>query len=220
MPLTVAGLVTQTDYTFTVVAHYEDGSTVSATTGELGFYDVVETFYEPMTQPNNTIFTGAFTATTLRRCRVKPCRFAHGGDDRVPDGHGIARTPAFIGCDEPGWHQWAARHDIRAGDDRYVHWRWLCTRGNSVLRASKGTPNNHNAYAMIFVNTQDRNDRARAGSNRQASLRGLHHQGNDDVELHDGNDGCRLRQYWHHGWLPHFRSHHQALAVSALFCSL
>ncbi|HVP68039.1 MAG TPA: fibronectin type III domain-containing protein [Anaeromyxobacteraceae bacterium] len=60
-PITVSGLAPKTAYTYSVTASNAHGGSAAATTGALSFYSVVETFYEPMTQPNNTIFTGAFT---------------------------------------------------------------------------------------------------------------------------------------------------------------
>jgi hypothetical protein len=60
-PITLTGLTPQTAYTYAVVATSADGSSAPATTGALRFYSVVETFREPMTQPNDTIFTGTFT---------------------------------------------------------------------------------------------------------------------------------------------------------------
>jgi len=60
-PITITGLTPQTAYTYSVVAANSDGISAPATSGLLSFYSVVETFNEPMTQPNNTIFTGTFT---------------------------------------------------------------------------------------------------------------------------------------------------------------
>jgi hypothetical protein len=60
-PLTLTGLTPATAYTYSVVATNGDGSSSPATTGLLRFYSIVETFHEPMTQPNDTIFTGTFT---------------------------------------------------------------------------------------------------------------------------------------------------------------
>jgi len=60
-PITLNGLTPKTAYTYSVTAANGSGSSAAATTGALSFYAVVETFYEPMTQPNNTIFTGTFT---------------------------------------------------------------------------------------------------------------------------------------------------------------
>lgn len=60
-PLTLTGLTPQSAYTYSVVATNSAGKSAPATTGLLSFYAVVETFHEPMTQPNNTVFSGTFT---------------------------------------------------------------------------------------------------------------------------------------------------------------
>jgi hypothetical protein len=66
-PITVTGLAPSTSYTFEVVAHSAAGVSAPATTGLLGFYGVVATFHEPMTQPNDTVFTGTFTFDATAR---------------------------------------------------------------------------------------------------------------------------------------------------------
>ena len=60
-PITLTGLTPRTAYTYSVVATSGAGSSAPSTTGLLRFYSVVETFHEPMTQPNDSIFTGTFT---------------------------------------------------------------------------------------------------------------------------------------------------------------
>ncbi|MFT3914643.1 MAG: fibronectin type III domain-containing protein [Anaeromyxobacteraceae bacterium] len=60
-PITVTDLESGTAHTFTVVANNDTGPSAAATTGALRFFGVVATFTEPMTQPNDTVFTGAFT---------------------------------------------------------------------------------------------------------------------------------------------------------------
>jgi len=60
-PILITGLTPQTAYTYSVVAANDAGDSAPATTGTLRFYSVVETFHEPMTQPNDSIFTGTFT---------------------------------------------------------------------------------------------------------------------------------------------------------------
>jgi hypothetical protein len=60
-PIMVTGLAPQTAYTYSVVATNGAGASAPTTTDPLRFYSIVETFHEPMTQPNDTIFTGTFT---------------------------------------------------------------------------------------------------------------------------------------------------------------
>jgi hypothetical protein len=61
-PITVSCPSVCTGYTFTVIAANSVGNSVpSAPTDVITNYSVTETFYEPMTQPDNTIFTGSFT---------------------------------------------------------------------------------------------------------------------------------------------------------------
>lgn len=65
-PILVTGLVPRAGYTFTVGVTTGSGS-ASTSTGLLRFYSVVETFHEPMTQPNDTVFTGSFTYDVTNR---------------------------------------------------------------------------------------------------------------------------------------------------------
>lgn len=61
-PISVSCPTPCTDYGFTVTASNSIGTgTVSPTADVLTNYDVVTTFFEPDTQPNDTIFTGTFT---------------------------------------------------------------------------------------------------------------------------------------------------------------
>jgi hypothetical protein len=161
MPLTVTGLATQTNYTFTIVAHYEDGSTVSATTGELGFYDVVETFNESMTQPNNTIFTGAFTydftadavsnlAGTLTESMTKVNGVYGSPMTTVALSHQLSAVGTNLG-DVNGL---LVTTFALTTTDTFTG-GGFAPGGTQYYGLQEGTPNNHNAYAMIFVNTQD-----------------------------------------------------------------
>lgn len=161
LPITVTGLASQTDYAFAVVAHYEDGSTASATTGELGFYDVIETFYEPMTQPNNTIFTGAFaydfTADTVSN-------LAGSLTESMTKVNGVYGSPMTTVSLE---HQLSSVAANLGGVSGLLVTTFALTTtdtftgggfapgGTQYYGLQEGTPNNHNAYAMIFVNTQD-----------------------------------------------------------------
>ena len=63
-PITVTGLTPKVDTTFRVVAHAASGDSEPVSVGPVGFYDVVETFHEPMTKPYDTVFTGTFTFDT------------------------------------------------------------------------------------------------------------------------------------------------------------
>lgn len=61
-PLTVSCPATCAGYAFTVAASNAIGTGIpSAAADVLTNYNVVTTFFEPDTQPNNTIFTGTFT---------------------------------------------------------------------------------------------------------------------------------------------------------------
>ena len=61
-PLTVTCPTSCTGYAFSVVADNAIGSGApSALTDVITTYKVVETFYEPDTQPNNSLFVGSFT---------------------------------------------------------------------------------------------------------------------------------------------------------------
>ena len=61
-PITVACPTVCTGYTFNVIASNSIGNSLPSTQVHIvTTYNVTETFYEPMTQPDNSIFTGSFT---------------------------------------------------------------------------------------------------------------------------------------------------------------
>jgi hypothetical protein len=62
-PITVTGLTPETAYTYSVVATNSVGSSAPATTGLLAFYNITETFTEPMCA-YPTVFQGTFTYNT------------------------------------------------------------------------------------------------------------------------------------------------------------
>jgi hypothetical protein len=66
-PIELTGLLPRTAYTYSVVATNAAGSSVPATTGVLRFYEIGTVFHEPMTQPNDTVFTGSFTFDTTSK---------------------------------------------------------------------------------------------------------------------------------------------------------
>lgn len=69
-PITISGLTPGVDYRFLVSAINAMGPGAAATTGNLQAYDVVATFHEPVTQPNNTIFSGRLQFDRLSRTVV------------------------------------------------------------------------------------------------------------------------------------------------------
>jgi hypothetical protein len=88
-PITVHGLTPQTGYTYRVVAANKAGDSPAAVTGLLRFYSVVETFYEPETQPNDSIFVGWFTfdatSGTVSNLGGKLSESMTGGDVGYPN---------------------------------------------------------------------------------------------------------------------------------------
>jgi hypothetical protein len=62
LPMTVTCPITCSGYTFSVIASNAVGDSLPSTAAHiLTNYSVTETFYEPMTQPDDSIFTGSFT---------------------------------------------------------------------------------------------------------------------------------------------------------------
>lgn len=67
-PLNVPCPAPCSGYAFTVVASNSSGSSLPSTAADvLTNYNVTATFYEPDTQPNNSIFTGSFTLDSTTR---------------------------------------------------------------------------------------------------------------------------------------------------------
>jgi hypothetical protein len=153
-PITLTGLTPQTAYTYSVVATNSVGNSAPATTGLLNFYSVVETFHEPMTQPNDSIFTGTFTfdATSKTVSNLKgsltQSMTMMGPMTTVPLTNQLSAVPATLG-----------------GVDGLLVTTFTLTTTNTFSGGGfapggtqyydllGGIPNNHNAYAMIFVNT-------------------------------------------------------------------
>jgi len=170
-PITVTGLTPQTAYTYSVVATSSAGSSTAATTGALNFYSIVETFHEPMTQPNDSIFTGTFTydATnkavsnltgSLTQSMTKPDpNCVSGGMGMGTSCYGGPMTTVTLG------NQLSAVADATLGGLLVTTFALPTTDtfdlggfapgGTQYFGLTAGTPNNHNAYAMVFVNTTD-----------------------------------------------------------------
>ncbi|MBA4373622.1 MAG: hypothetical protein C0402_12280 [Thermodesulfovibrio sp.] len=164
-PITLTGLTPQTAYTYSVVAANSAGNSAAATTGLLNFYSVVETFHEPMTQPNDTIFTGTFTfdstsktLTNLKGSLTQSMTKPAGCTGMMCYGS-IPMTTVTLN------NQLSAVTDATLGGLLVTTFALTTTDtfdlggfapgGTQYFGLTAGTPNNHNAYAMIFVNTTD-----------------------------------------------------------------
>ena len=160
-PITVSGLSPKTAYTYSVTASNGSGSSAAATTGALSFYSVVETFYEPMTQPNNSVFTGTFTYDATSKVvsnltgSLTEAMSMSTPMTTVPLTHQLSATPVTLG-----------------GQSGLLVTTFLLTTtntfdpsgfapgGTEYYGLSTGAKNPSqggvgNAYAMIFVNTSD-----------------------------------------------------------------
>jgi hypothetical protein len=165
-PIAVTGLAPRTAYTYSVVANNASGGSAAATTGLLRFYDVVETFHEPMTQPNDTIFTGSFTFDAASKTVSSLTGSITQSMTKVGGVYGPPMTTVALA------HQLSAEPATLGGvTGLLVATFALATTntfdpsgftpgGTQYYGLSAGAPNPKaggvgNAYAMIFVNTAD-----------------------------------------------------------------
>jgi len=155
-PITLTGLTPQTAYTYSVVAANSVGNSAPATTGLLNFYNVVETFFEPMTQPNNTIFTGSFTYDSTNKAvsnlmgSLTEAMTMMGPMTTVPLIDQLSSVPVTLGGVDGLLVTTFALNTTNT-----FNGGGFAPGGTQYYGLSAGTPNNHNAYAMIFVNTTD-----------------------------------------------------------------
>ena len=160
-PITVTGLAPQTSYSFSVVAANSAGNSAQASTGVLGFYNIVETFHEPMTQPNDTIFTGSFTydstsktvanlTGSLTESMTKVAGVYASPMTTVPLPNQLSSVPVTLGGVDG---QLITAFALPTTDTFDAG--GFAPGGTQYFGLTAGTPNNHNAYAMIFVNTTD-----------------------------------------------------------------
>jgi hypothetical protein len=155
-PITLTGLTPQTAYTYSVVATNTAGNSAPTTTGLLNFYSVVETFHEPMTQPNDTIFTGTFTydstnktVTNLKGSLTQSMTMM-GPMTTVALNNQLSSVPVTLGGINGLLVTTFALTTTNTFDGG-----GFAPGGTQYYGLTAGLPNNHNAYAMIFVNTTD-----------------------------------------------------------------
>lgn len=166
-PIAVTGLSPQTSYTYSVAAKNGVGNSSPSTTGSLSFYDIVETFDEPMTSPNDSIFTGTFTFDstnktvtnlrgTLTQSMTKPAGCTGMGCygsipmTTVTLSNQLSSVPTTLGGVDGLLVTTFALNTTNTFD-----LGGFAPGGTQYYGLTAGTPNNNNAYAMIFVNTAD-----------------------------------------------------------------
>jgi len=165
-PITLSGLTPQTAYTYSVVAANGSGASAPATTGLLRFYSVVETFHEPMTQPNDTIFTGTYTFDVTNQVVSNLAGSLTEAMTMVNGAYGPPMTTVAL------THQLSATQVTLGGVDGLLVTTFALPTSNTFdpggfapggtqyYGLANGAPNPKNggvgnAYAMIFVNTVD-----------------------------------------------------------------
>ena len=164
-PIAVTGLTPQTAYTYSVVASNSVGKSSPAATGLINFYSIVETFNEPMTQPNDTIFSGTFTYDSTNKTvsnlsgSLTESMTKVAGCTGMGCAYGGPMTTVTLS------NQLSAVSDATLGGLLVTTFALPTTDtfdlggfapgGTQYFGLTAGTPNNHNAYAMVFVNTTD-----------------------------------------------------------------
>jgi len=110
-------------------------------------YNVVETFYEPMTQPNNSIFTGSFTFDST----TKTISNLTGKLSESMTGDGV--NPATMSL-VPLTYQLSAKSDGQGGElvTTFALNTTNTFKGGVYAPGNMLTYGNSNAYAMIDVN--------------------------------------------------------------------
>jgi len=165
-PITLSGLAPQTAYSYSLVARNDAGASAPAVTGQLRFYSIVETFQEPMTQPNDTIFTGTFTfdvtskvvsslAGTLTQAMTKNGGVYGPPMTTVALTHQLSSEPVTLGGVNGLLVTTFALPTVNTFDPS-----GFAPGGTQYYGLGSGAPNPKsggvgNAYAMVFVNTFD-----------------------------------------------------------------
>jgi hypothetical protein len=164
-PILVTGLTARAGYTSGVAGATGAGS-ASTSTGLLRFYSVVETFHEPMTQPNDTIFTGSFTfdvtnkvvyglAGSLTQAMTKHDNVYGPPMTEVPLTYQLSAVAAPLGGVQGLLVTTFAENTTNTFDPS-----GFAPGGTEYYGLAQGAPNPKmggfgNAYAMIFVDTTD-----------------------------------------------------------------
>ena len=163
-PITVTCDPTCTGYAFSVIATtYEGDSDPSASADVLTTYNVVETFYEPDTQPKDSIFIGTFTfnstTRTVSNLQGILSESMTGDLTAYPDD-----TMDWVSLN----NQLSSEYDpvlggrlvttfLNDNTNTFFGGVWTPEEGIAVGGIHDNFPNANpgNAYAMIFVNTLD-----------------------------------------------------------------
>jgi hypothetical protein len=160
-PIMLTGLTAGTAYTFSVVANNSAGNSAAVTVNNKNNYTIVETFHEPMTQPNDTVFTGSFTYDStnktvanltgaLTESMTKVAGVYSSPMTTVPLLNQLSALPVTLGGVDG---QLVTTFALAASDTFDAG--GFAPGGTQYFGLTAGTLNNHNAYAMIFVNTAD-----------------------------------------------------------------
>jgi hypothetical protein len=138
-----------------------DSGDSEAGTAALTFYDVVETFLEPMTQPNNTVFAGSFAFDTTTKTVSSLNGLLTESMTKVNGAYGGPMTTVSL------TYQLSSVPVTLDGTEGFLVTTFalpttatftgggFAPGGTEYYGLLEGIPNNHNAYAMIFVNTAD-----------------------------------------------------------------
>lgn len=144
--LTVVGLVAQASHTFSVKATTAAGKVLSAATEPLAFYDVIATFIEPECA-NNTEFRGSFTfdkqSGGISNLRGTLTEAMYAGPPQVSLSYQRSTQPVSLGGASG---QLVATFALDTTDT---------FAGGGFAPGGSKTYGNRNAYALVFVNTDD-----------------------------------------------------------------
>jgi hypothetical protein len=158
---TAAGVVDVASAIDSASAVDSAGAVDSTGVGPVAVYDVVATFREPMTQPNDTIFTGTFAFNltsktvsdlkgTLTQSMTK-VNGAYGGPmTTVALTNQLSSVPAVL----DGASGLLVTTFALTTTDTFTG-GGFAPGGTQYYGLLEGTPNNNNAYATIFVSSSD-----------------------------------------------------------------